>query len=90
MITINDLTKEELLELIVCRGFNHSISPRDIERVRWNTMTGKAKKMAAEACAELAANKGPKNYPAWKAAGDKFDRAMKLYAESEKFIGLNA
>jgi len=88
-LTINDLTKEELLELIIYRGLNHSINIRDIERVRWNTMIRKAKKMAEEACAEMEAHTGPENWPTYKKAADKFDRAMELYAESDKFIASN-
>ena len=85
-MTLNNLTKQELLELIIYRGLNHSISIHDIKRVRYNTMAWNAKKMADEACTEMAANKGPEYYRAWKAAGDKFDKAMKLYDESTKFI----
>ena len=85
-MTINDLTKKELLELIVMRGLNYSISTHDIETVRWNTMIRNAKKMMDEACAEMEVHKGPQNYPAYKQAMDKFDRAMKLYDKSDKFL----
>ena len=84
-MTINDLTKEELLELIACRGWNLSIKDNDIERVRRNSMTRKAKKMVDEACVEMKANVGPQNWPAYKNASAKFDRGMRLYDEASIF-----
>lgn len=85
-MTINDLTKEELLELIVMRGFNHSINEHDIKRVRYDTMVHKAKKMSDEACTEMKANRGFENWPTYKKAADKFDKAMELYSESSKLM----
>lgn len=89
-ITINDLTKQELLDLIIDRHLNHSINTRDIERVRWNTMVRKAKAMMDEARAEIEANTGKLDYLArtnYMLAHKKFNKAMELYAEADKFIG---
>lgn len=88
-MTINDLTREELLQVIIEQGLNRLITPYAIKTVRWETMTHKAKTMMDEACAEMDANKGKRAYSArtnFMLAGKKFDRAMKLYAEADKLI----
>lgn len=88
-MTINDLTREELLELIVKRGLNRLITTRDVETTRWNTMTREAKKMMDEAVAEMEASKGKPDYSARRnfiLAQKKFSRAMKLYEEADKFM----
>ena len=83
---IEDLTKRELLELIIIRGLNFYITDRDMQTVRWNTMNRKAKETMDESMVEMNANRGPTNWPAYKKASDKFERAQKLYDEAEKFI----
>lgn len=85
-MTINDLTKEELLELLVRRGLNRLISAYDIKTTRWNTMKRRVKIMMEEAIEEMNLHRGPENWPAYKKGADKFNRAMALYAESDKFI----
>ena len=88
-MTINDLTKEELLELLVTQGLNHLITPYAIKTARWNTMTRKAKAMMDEVRIEMAVNTGKLDYSArvnYMLAHKKFDRAMELYAESDKLI----
>ncbi len=49
-------------------------------------MTRKAQTMMHEAMEEMKANKGPAKYKAWKQANDKFDKAQKMYDESDKFL----
>ena len=49
-------------------------------------MTNKAKVMMDEACAEMKIYHGPQNYQKYKAASDKFDKAMKLCDEASELI----
>ncbi len=83
---INDLTKEELLRLIIEQGLNRLITPHAIKLVRWNTMTREAKDMMDEAYERMKTYHGPQNYQQYKREHDKFDRAMKLYDEADKLI----
>lgn len=85
-MTLNDLTKEELLELLVNQGLNRLISVDFIKGIRWKTIIRKAKEMSEAAIEEMEKHKGPQNFPAYKKAHDKFDRAMKLYEEADKLI----
>ena len=83
---INDLTKGELILLLVKQGLNRLITPHSIKMVRWETMTHKAKIMVEEAVAAMEIYKGPQNWTKYKEAHAKFDRAMKLYDEADKIL----
>jgi len=83
---INDLTKEEILRLIIEQGLNRLITPHAIKLVRWNSMTCEAKDMMDEACEKMKTYHGPQNYQNYKRESDKFNRAMKLYAKADEFI----
>ena len=88
-MTINDLTKEELLAVLVRQGLNRLITPYAIKSIRWETMTRRAKAMTDEARTEMEASKGKPGLLArtnFMQAHEKFDRAMKLYEEADKFI----
>jgi len=82
-ISLADLTKEELWRLISTRFLAFHVS--DIQRIRWDSMTSKAKALMDEACIEIEKYKGIENYEKWKESNKKFDRAMKLYDDAEKF-----
>ena len=84
-VSIDDLTKDELLRLIKTRFLAFHV--RDIQRIRWDSLTSKAKSLMDEACIEIKKYKGIENYEKWKEANKKFDRAMKLYDDAEKFCG---
>ena len=86
MLNITDLTKDELLQVISDRGLTRSINLSDIKRVRWRTMTNQAKQLMDEACNEIVKYKGPDNFTKWMEANRKFDKAMKLYEDADRFI----
>jgi hypothetical protein len=86
-LTIEDLTKEEILVLF----WNHLfyVSPSDIRRVRCDSLVKKAKEMADEANAEMkkyAGQPGMESRVGFSRASDKFDEAMKLYDEADKVL----
>lgn len=81
-LNLNDLTKKELIALIVYRGLNWMITDSDIRRVRFDSLIKKQRVMADDALAEMKANHGSANYGKYKKAADKFDAAMKMHEKA--------
>ena len=86
-LTIEDLTKEEIL--ILFQNYLFYVSPSDIKRVRSDSLAKKAKEMADEAQADMrqyAEKPGMESRAGFLRASDKFDVAMKLYDEADKVL----
>jgi len=83
-LSLEDLTKNELLQLI--RRFSFGFEQRDMQTVRWNTMGVEAKSLMDESIAEIDKCEGIKNHAKWMKAQDKFDRALKLYDKADSFF----
>jgi len=84
-LTIEDLTKEEILVLF--RNHLFYISPSDIRRVRCDSLVKKAKEIADEAQLKMkkyAGQPGTEARVGFLRASAKFDEAMKLYDEADK------
>ena len=86
-LTIEDLTKEEILAL--CREYLFQPSPRHIRRVRSDSLAKKAKQIADKAQVEMdryAGQPGVESRIAFLKASDKFDQAMELYKEAAEAL----
>ena len=87
-LKLEDLTKEELIELFRVQFLQPSAS--SIREARRNVLIVKAKKLSKEALAEqkiaMAMVDPRENLAAFLAASDKFDRAMRLHDEIDKLF----
>ncbi len=86
-ITLEDLTKEEIISLLRIHFLR--ISTSEIRRVRFDTLSKKAKQMADEANAEMSQYRkqpGMESRFGFLRASEKFDEAMKLYDEADKVL----
>lgn len=80
---IHNLTRDELIELICNTGAGFYIKDRDIQTVRAKSLLSRAKAMSDDALAEMH-RYARTDHVKWRSANKKFDRAMKLYDQSDK------
>ena len=89
MITLQDLTKEELIALVHhLNPFSKSIAPY-VKEVRYQTVITQARQLSEESQTEMKAATGDSSFEGRKKfleASDKFDRAMKLYDQADALL----
>ncbi len=86
-LTLEDLTKEELLTL--CHRWCLSISERDIRMVRHESLVRQARDLADQSQKEMKEATGDPSIEArgrFLKASEKFDKAMKLYDEADRIL----
>ncbi len=84
-LTLNDLTKAELLEIL--NRYVFSVTDREIIRVRYNSLIQKAGAVKAEALTDLKTQKkkrGKSGPNVKKIVAKKYNRAMRLYTQAQK------
>ena len=82
---LKKLSRNELVALIRERGL-FSVGESDIRRVRYDHLCQRAKAMSDAAMAEMDKHRGIENYPKYKVASRRFDRAMRLYDLAGKIL----
>jgi hypothetical protein len=89
MTRLEDLTKEELLKLIIHKGLHYYIKQTDINYINWLVMSDKGLKMMEEANKETEKYndlKSLKEVRAYREALDKFRRGNKLSQKADKYF----
>lgn len=85
-IRIEDLTREELLEVFRDSGAGFHVREYHLRRAKFEVMTRKANTLANQSIAEMEHSKGPENYSAWRAAVRRFDRAMQMSDRAARIL----
>jgi hypothetical protein len=85
-LTLEDLTKDELIELITREVFK--IHPRRIADVRWHSMTKKSQELMKQGCeitSKVASLKGYEHILEFNRGSKIFDQGQKLSDDASKF-----
>lgn len=86
-LKLEDLTKQELLDLIKLRCGIFGIAQRDIVAVRMKNLTDRAHRQAQEASKKMKNLSGETSMKArieFLKENEKWDRAMKLYEKADE------
>lgn len=85
-LTINDLTKTELLELIHHKCLDHYFNANDIKWIRAQSMVDKARKVMDDAVEKMNKLRGIENLDRYLEESKRWDQGKELWEEAQRFM----